>query len=83
MTSNNGSEDVIRIMCPNLSCKRILAVPTTARGKLVRCRGCGINLRIPIGKGAAATPTAEGATKPAVPAKPAAAPSAATTSKAA
>lgn len=83
MSSSNGNEDVIRIMCPNLSCKRILAVPTTARGKLVRCRGCGINLRIPIGKTAAATPTTEGATKPAVPAKSGTAPGAAATSKAA
>ena len=44
------NDNVIRIMCPNLTCKRILAVPTTARGKLVRCRGCGINLRVPKGR---------------------------------
>ena len=41
-----GSDD-IRIGCPNLACKRILAVPASAKGKLVRCCGCGINLRIP------------------------------------
>ena len=40
-------DEVIRIMCPNLSCQRVLAVPTSARGKLVRCRGCGSNIRIP------------------------------------
>jgi hypothetical protein len=28
-------------------CKRILAVPVMARGKLVRCRNCGQTLRIP------------------------------------
>jgi hypothetical protein len=42
-------------MCPNLACKRVLAVPGHARGKLVRCRSCGINIRIPLVK--EATPT--------------------------
>jgi hypothetical protein len=37
-------------MCPNLSCKRVLAVPAHARGKLVRCKGCGVNIRIPLPK---------------------------------
>ena len=69
-----ASEEVIRIMCPNLSCKRILAVPTTARGKLVRCRGCGINLRIPQGKAIEPAPAAEQTSKPATPTKPAATP---------
>ncbi len=73
------NDNVIRIMCPNLTCKRILAVPTTARGKLVRCRGCGINLRIPKGKEdapAAAQPAAgakAGATAPAAAKAPSAA----------
>ncbi len=40
-------EKTIRIMCPNLSCQRILAVPPEARGKIVRCSACGINVRIP------------------------------------
>jgi hypothetical protein len=64
-----ASDNVIRIMCPNLTCKRILAVPTAARGKMVRCRGCGINLRIPTAK--AADPAPAGAT-PEAGAKPAA-----------
>jgi hypothetical protein len=34
-------------MCPNLKCRRVLAVPATARGKTVRCRGCGATVRIP------------------------------------
>ena len=46
MTAGN----LIRIMCPNLSCQRILAVPGTARGKVVRCKACGINIKIPMGK---------------------------------
>lgn len=57
-------------MCPNLTCKRILAVPTAARGKLVRCRGCGINLRIPSGKAAEPAPAAADAGKAAATAKP-------------
>jgi ribosomal protein S27E len=39
--------DIIRIICPNRECDRVLAVPSNARGKLVRCRGCGANIRIP------------------------------------
>jgi len=38
---------VIRVMCPNLACQRVLAVPSHARGKLVRCRNCGTTIQIP------------------------------------
>jgi len=38
---------LIRIMCPNLGCQRILAVPPHTRGKLVRCKSCGMTIRIP------------------------------------
>jgi hypothetical protein len=41
------SEQTVRIMCPNLTCRRVLAVPSTARGKTVRCRNCGVNIRVP------------------------------------
>ena len=41
------NDNLIRIMCPNLSCQRILAVPEQARGRIVRCRMCGMNIRIP------------------------------------
>ncbi len=44
-----SSDNVIRIMCPNLSCQRVLAVPVIARGKIVRCRRCGMNVKIPRG----------------------------------
>lgn len=40
-------EDTVRIMCPNLTCRRVLAVPTVARGKTVRCRNCGTNIKVP------------------------------------
>lgn len=39
--------DVIRIMCPRLTCRKVLAVPTSARGRTVRCRSCGATLRVP------------------------------------
>lgn len=41
------SSDTIRIMCPKLTCRRILAVPPEARGRTVRCKGCGTNIKIP------------------------------------
>lgn len=41
------ADHLIRIMCPNLACRRILAVPITARGKVVKCSGCGKNVRVP------------------------------------
>ncbi len=37
----------IRIMCPSLVCRKVLAVPSTARGKNVKCRNCGTIIRIP------------------------------------
>ena len=37
----------VRIMCPNLTCRKVLAVPMSARGKTVRCKTCGTNIRIP------------------------------------
>ncbi|MEQ9095387.1 MAG: hypothetical protein RIE32_03900 [Phycisphaerales bacterium] len=43
-------KDGIRIMCPNLTCRKILAVPSTARGKTVRCKACGIAIRVPVKK---------------------------------
>ncbi len=41
------SNDTVRIMCPNLTCRKVLAVPTSARGKTVRCRNCSTNIRVP------------------------------------
>lgn len=40
-------ESVVRVMCPNLRCRSILAVPNEARGKMVRCRNCGMNIMVP------------------------------------
>jgi len=40
-------EETIRIMCPNLLCRKVLGVPSSARGKTVRCKGCSTAIRIP------------------------------------
>jgi hypothetical protein len=48
----------IRIMCPNLTCRKVLAVPTNCRGKTVRCRACSTNIRVPQPQ-AAAPPVAK------------------------
>jgi hypothetical protein len=37
----------VRIMCPNLVCRKVLAVPESLRGKTVRCAGCSTNIRVP------------------------------------
>ncbi|GJM19171.1 MAG: hypothetical protein DHS20C14_13840 [Phycisphaeraceae bacterium] len=46
----------IRIMCPALVCRKVLAVPESARGKNVRCRNCGTVIRIPDKKKPEAAP---------------------------
>lgn len=63
------ANDTVRIMCPNLTCRKVLAVPASARGKTVRCRNCSTSIRVPAfpsGKSApAAAKTDDAATKPA------------------
>jgi hypothetical protein len=41
------SDGIVRLMCPNLKCRTILAVPGSARGRVVRCAACGGSVRIP------------------------------------
>ncbi len=41
------ADKMVRIMCPNLTCRKVLAVPEIARGKTVRCKECGTNIRVP------------------------------------
>jgi hypothetical protein len=53
-----AEESSVRIMCPNLLCRKVLAVPQSARGKTVRCRACSTTIRIP---GRPAEKPAEGA----------------------
>ncbi len=64
------AETTLRIMCPNLTCRRILAVPSSARGKTVRCRGCQTNIRIPTKEDTAGAMAPPGDKPPAEGAKP-------------
>ena len=41
------SESHVKIMCPNLLCRKVLSVPGAARGKTVRCKACATVIRIP------------------------------------
>ena len=57
----------VQLICPNLRCRKFLAVPDDVRGKLVRCQHCQQMFRVPDGKKSdpAAAPTAPTAAKPA------------------
>jgi len=44
------AESMIRLICPSLRCRRILAVPPMVRGKTIRCSACGTTIRVPEGK---------------------------------
>ncbi|MEM0914401.1 MAG: hypothetical protein AAGK09_07300 [Planctomycetota bacterium] len=37
----------VRMICPNLLCRAVLAAPANARGKKVRCRACGMRVQVP------------------------------------
>ena len=39
--------ETLRMICPNLGCTKVLSVPASARGRLVRCRNCSTMIRIP------------------------------------
>ena len=41
------SSSMIRLLCPNLKCRKVLSVPLSARGKTVRCRNCGMRVQVP------------------------------------
>jgi hypothetical protein len=71
------SVDQIRIMCPRLTCRKILAVPVSSRGKNVLCRNCGTTIRVPdrtAGQAAKAAAAAKDASEAREGEKPAAAP---------
>lgn len=36
-----------QLICPNLRCRKILAVPEEMRGKLVKCQHCQSSFRVP------------------------------------
>ncbi|HET6248685.1 MAG TPA: hypothetical protein VFE47_13365 [Tepidisphaeraceae bacterium] len=37
----------IQMICPNLRCRKFLAVPDEIRGKLVKCQHCQTQFRVP------------------------------------
>ncbi len=45
-----SDQNMVRIMCPNLTCRKVLAIPEVARGRTVRCKSCGTTIRIPSNK---------------------------------
>jgi len=45
-----SDQKMVRIMCPNLTCRKVLSIPDMARGKTVRCKSCGTNIRVPTQK---------------------------------
>ena len=37
----------VQLICPNLRCRKFLAVPDDVRGRLVRCQHCQQMFRVP------------------------------------
>ena len=37
----------VQLICPNLRCRKFLAVPVEVRGKLVMCQSCQTLFRVP------------------------------------
>lgn len=50
-----ADQKMVRIMCPNLTCRKVLSIPEIARGKTVRCKSCGTNIRVPSNKSPSGT----------------------------
>lgn len=42
-----AADKCIRIMCPSIQCRKVLAVPEGARGKTIRCKHCRMTIRVP------------------------------------
>ena len=67
----------VQLICRNLRCRKILAVPDEVRGKLVKCQHCQTMFRVPETRpqpapagAAAAAAGAPGASQPATPSAP-------------
>jgi LSD1 subclass zinc finger protein len=37
----------VKMICPNLKCRKILSVPDEVRGKQVKCQFCQTTFRVP------------------------------------
>lgn len=40
----------VQMLCPNLSCRKVLSVPNDVRGKTVKCVHCQSLFKVPEGK---------------------------------
>lgn len=49
----SSDKKTIMMMCPKLTCRKVLHVPETARGKSIKCRSCGTICRVPEGPASA------------------------------
>lgn len=38
----------VQVICPNLRCRKLLAVPEEVRGKMVKCLHCQTTFRVPM-----------------------------------
>lgn len=47
-----SDQRLVRIMCPSLTCRKVLSIPEIARGRTVRCKACGTTIRVPSNKAA-------------------------------
>jgi hypothetical protein len=45
--ADNKEIMAVQMLCPNLRCRKMLSVPDTVRGKLVKCQHCQQNFRVP------------------------------------
>jgi LSD1 subclass zinc finger protein len=48
----------VKIICPNLKCRKILSVPDEVRGKQVKCQYCQTTFRVPDAQVKPAAPSA-------------------------
>ncbi len=53
----------IQLICPNLKCRKLLAVPDDVRGKMVKCQHCQTAFRVPEAKSRPVPATSENAGK--------------------
>jgi hypothetical protein len=53
----------VQMICPNLACRKFLAVPEEIRGKLVKCQHCQTNFRVPEARRPSTTPPTTAATR--------------------
>jgi len=56
MNTQNRADGKITMICPNLACRRTLAAPLSARGRVMRCVHCRQPFRVPEAAGPESVP---------------------------